>query len=156
MEHHHRSGSTNLELNRAIYSGFRRTSSYCLRTRIHSPTGYVTCLEEFIGLRPKSYSIKFRGRVEDNTVVHVDEDCKKGGERDEIRCQRKTFKTRTLSAAGPTGLAAERLCPPVGWITAPVHHTHQCRVLIPHVLRHEAVDHSGRWYTHICTWPLYD
>ena len=55
----------------------------CYDTRNKKKIGLFTdelnslCLEEFIGLRPKSYSIKFRGKVENNTVVHLDEDCKK-------------------------------------------------------------------------------
>ena len=28
-------------------------------------------LEDFIGLRPKSYSLKFRGKVENNKIKHM-------------------------------------------------------------------------------------
>ena len=29
------------------------------------------CLEEFVGLRPKSYSMKFRGKVKNNQIIHL-------------------------------------------------------------------------------------
>ena len=56
---------------------------FCFDTSNRKKIGLFTdelnslCLEEFVGLRPKSYSIKFRGKVKNNAIVHLNEDVKK-------------------------------------------------------------------------------
>ena len=56
---------------------------FCYDTSNRKKIGLFTdelnslCFEEFIGLRPKSYSIKFRGKVKDNKIIHLNEQWKK-------------------------------------------------------------------------------
>ena len=50
------------------YSSRNKKVIGCFKDELHSLP-----LEEFIGLRPKSYSLKFRGKVEDGMIVDMDE-----------------------------------------------------------------------------------
>ena len=71
---------------------------FCFDTRNRKKIGLFTdelnslCLEEFVGLRPKSYSIKFRGKVVDNTIVDMNVDFKKVAKGTKYRVKEKHLK----------------------------------------------------------------